>query len=514
MIYLENNLEIQEVWIPKNDDSGHPYHGHDYEEGYADGVKDQKDKIEEITITENGTYESPNGYSPIIVEVPQGGGCNLQEKSVEMQFSRVITVTPDEGFDGLSKVNVDAKKYGDIRYNEGVNTQKAKLTDITINKNGTYTDADGYKKVVVNVDEGGKIEGEKIVEIPTDYDWEDDYVDITPSEGYDGMSLVKVDGEAFTREIIRQQSNRREDITIDKNGVYTPLYGYKKVTVNVPKEEPNLQEKDIELNYWIGEVTADEGYDGLSKVHMNTQEFWNSAEREGQQYVINRLVDKTFTENGTYEPDASKEEWGFKNITVNVPDRYQEGVDKGYASGMTWANRCTEVGLIISTSGCVANFNVNQDKIQTYFGDSLKGQFLIIPYYGDCTRFELRFGPGKKFNCLGSEAFMGRANLKDISLYTAFFVRDRAFKDCISLDKVTLGPFVQELGEDVFNGCTSLTEIVWRFDASSQEDTYPIVKWNTFRGMAENGVLYVPNVEKYARIQEYLPNGWTIQPIE
>ena len=55
------------------------------------------------------------------------------------------------------------------------------------------------------------------------------------------------------------------DVTITENGVYTHTgnYGYDEVTVNV---QPNLQNKTVTQN---GNVTADQGYDGLGTVSVN-----------------------------------------------------------------------------------------------------------------------------------------------------------------------------------------------------------------------------------------------------
>nr|CAI9749847.1 hypothetical protein WCOTENJF_WCOTENJF_CDS_0040 [uncultured phage] len=65
--------------------------------------------------------------------------------------SATATVVPDAGYDGMTKVDVDATEYGTSNYNDGVLAQKAKLTEINITENGTYTKEDGYSKVVVDV---------------------------------------------------------------------------------------------------------------------------------------------------------------------------------------------------------------------------------------------------------------------------------------------------------------------------------------------------------------------------
>ena len=113
---------IVKVDVP--DDNG------SYEEGYEEGNKVgieagkriQKELMQPITITSNGTYIREDGYSEVVVDV------DGDESKYE------------EGYqDG---------------YNQGEEDQKAKLTNITITNNGTYTSEDGYGEVVVNV-EGG-----------------------------------------------------------------------------------------------------------------------------------------------------------------------------------------------------------------------------------------------------------------------------------------------------------------------------------------------------------------------
>lgn len=87
--------------------------------GIAEGKQIQKDLLETITITENGTYNKEDGYNQVVVDVPDTNG--------DYQTGY------NEGYEA-----------GEIE-------QKSKLTNITISENGTYTREDGYNTVVVNV---------------------------------------------------------------------------------------------------------------------------------------------------------------------------------------------------------------------------------------------------------------------------------------------------------------------------------------------------------------------------
>jgi surface protein len=94
-----------------------------YEEGYNDGVAEQKTKLETITITENGTYTKEDGYNEVVV-------------NVETASDRY-----EEGYNS--------------GYSEGETNQKNKLTNITITENGLYTREDGYNQITVAVETGG-----------------------------------------------------------------------------------------------------------------------------------------------------------------------------------------------------------------------------------------------------------------------------------------------------------------------------------------------------------------------
>lgn len=168
-----------------------------------------------ITITQNGLIViTPDaeydgiGEIRIQTEVPQSAAV-LQDKEVEYTENGSYTIHPDPDYDGLSSVSVDV----DVpdRYDEGYddgktdgeNEQKAKLTVTSFTENNTYTRADGWSAVTINV--------------PSDY-----------QDGYD-------DGEAA-------QKAKMVATAITENGEYGRPDGYSAITVNVPAGDDRYEE--------------------------------------------------------------------------------------------------------------------------------------------------------------------------------------------------------------------------------------------------------------------------------
>ena len=116
-----------------------------YQDGFVNGESEgeinQKAKLTDIKITDNGVYETENGYKTVTVAVEQG----IPDDELQQMLQEAM----DEGYqDGYAEGVDDG-------YEDGATEQKAKLTSITFKDNGTYTRDDGWNEVIVEVASSG-----------------------------------------------------------------------------------------------------------------------------------------------------------------------------------------------------------------------------------------------------------------------------------------------------------------------------------------------------------------------
>ena len=301
MIYLKNNTEAQAIYIPRQTVLGGGYipSTKAYDKGYNDGLEDgkeqQKGKLSNLNVTENGQYEREDGWNVVNVDLPDLNGSynegyeqgktegideqkaklesiNITENGVyskEDGYNHIEVNVPDlngsyeEGYrqghtEGYAEGNGVGYNQGRI---DGIDEQKGKLSQITISENGTYSKEDGYNEVVVNVSD-----------LNGSYD-----------EG-------KTDG-------VNEQKSKLETINITENGTYNREDGYNKIIVKVPDlngsydEGYNQGQADAAANARVLNVTENGNY--LSKfsdpimptlitgIYTDGTEFYNYAELNG-----------------------------------------------------------------------------------------------------------------------------------------------------------------------------------------------------------------------------------------
>ena len=268
------------------------------------------------TITSNGDYNFiPDGlgFDNVHIVVDVQPEVSLEERSISINENGQVIVTTTPGFTGMSKVNINVAVPQEGGYKEGydegyskghqegvtegyadgVATQKSKLQDITITRNGTYDREDGYKHIVVDVPASAEAEGYTIninengtftytpqegvvwnsvtvnANVPTEGGYQEGYnagYAAGHEAGYtEGYTAGKADGKV---EGIAEQKAKLASIDITANGTYEKEDGYNRVVVNV-EHKVRLQEKTVNPATTTVVVTPAVWFAGLSKVTVN-----------------------------------------------------------------------------------------------------------------------------------------------------------------------------------------------------------------------------------------------------
>lgn len=293
-----------------------------YTAGLAKGAENQKELIEELTITANGEYTSPNGYSPIVVEIDttpawnsgytsgytdgwDNGFVSGETEGYESGYTSGSTEGFNDGYEsgytsGYSSGYTDGYDSGSTDgylggLEDGKAEQKALLSSTAFTSNDTYTIENGWSAVTVNVPQSGSSAAlqRKTVSM------ESQRQTFKPDTGYDGLSSITVSASAVCADYYNQGIafmtdvvfTSAEAITATTNGTYTPDTGnnvfFKNVVVEVPQTggSCNLQSKSVSVSDTSQTFNPDTGYDGMSAISVSSsalcQTYYNNGHNNG-----------------------------------------------------------------------------------------------------------------------------------------------------------------------------------------------------------------------------------------
>lgn len=249
---------------------------------------DIKIAIEGKGVTVSGTA-TLDEYPDYIDDIPQGGGGNLQQKSVTPSET-AQQVTPDSEYDGLSEVDVAAIPSDYV----GSGVTRRSSTDLTasgatVNVPAGYYASQGSKAVASGTAgtpsaTKGTVSNHSVSVTPK----------VTNTAGY--IASGTKTGTAVSVSASELVSGNK---AITSNGTNIDVANYSTVSVDVPGGV-SLQSKSVTITQnGTTNVTPDTGYDGLSDVAITTDVSGGAS----------NIVQGTFTCSAT----------GGKAETISIP---------------------------------------------------------------------------------------------------------------------------------------------------------------------------------------------------
>lgn len=399
-----------------------------------------------------------------------GGSFPVQIKSVRITSNGTVSVAPDSGYAGLSRVDIITEVPAgyteddlDAAYNDGVNYQKSKLATLTARTNTTYTRADGYSAITVNV----------------------------PSTGYTEQDLQNAYNSGAT-----DQKAKLTAITATTNGTYERTDGYSKVVVNVDTGE-TFQTQTLEV-LENGTYVPDSGYDGFSSVVVNVP--INNTAKEMRYKTRSGNILPTSAINASY---------GFDFETLNpTSNTYTNGIgvlEYKYDIAWLYGIQNNQDLKSVDIPDYVRSINENAFSGCTYMTS------VAIPN----TVWTVKNGAFKGCNSLTSIKFPG----------SVVAIESNVCSGCSALNTLTFGTHNDGIGVELggnylgsyaFADCRNLRMIFCynKYPIALYDDGtshYSSGEGPVFTNLPANGQIHVrTDATDYSSWMQYFPSGWTI----
>lgn len=346
MIYLKNNAETQEVFIPKQNvvTNLKPSYKDGYRDGLQDGKKQQKDQLLNLYITENGQYEREDGWGVVTVDIPtgdcpdcpEGGSCNLGEGEIYLTASDAgfyELYAAEDGYDGWSKFYVTLENGGAIKIHRAEEL-------IQMFNDGGGIDFGAYCYV------GGKITD--IQEISTEWGnatytldngfsiYRGKWIDDNPFWSED---QIKVGAYIVVYGII-QEHNGVLGFKVNSQVIaYQECEGGEIVSCNIQNSKwvrPSMADRAENGDIYI---YPDEGFDAVGFIDLDPSDIYNEGYNDAKAEGI-LLEDKWMTPsmadrdgNGFVVTYPSEGYDGLSRVVFDPTTIYNEGVEEGRNQG-------------------------------------------------------------------------------------------------------------------------------------------------------------------------------------
>lgn len=285
-----------------------------YDNGYNEGEIAQKAKLTGITITENGTYTREDGYNEITVDVPDLNGDYNEGYDAGKVEGYNSGYTAGETEQKSKLTNITISENGTYSREDGYNEVIVDIIpepiitfplDVTLTENGTYNYdpteyGDGYSSVKV------------IVDVPDLNGSYDEGYQAGKTDGYDeGYDVGKTDGyeEGQQNCPVPEMYSK----TATTTGAYETFYpedgkvGFSDVTVNsIPLINQYLKEFqnnggsiNITENGRIDTTTYNSAYFGFSFINNSYFNTGVLINKDTNWYIDFYVTDETLKQTGT-----------------------------------------------------------------------------------------------------------------------------------------------------------------------------------------------------------------------